>query len=48
MKLKRLMKTAVKYGPIAYPIVKKALNKRKGSGKNDPAARPRPVDPKNR
>lgn len=29
MALGRIVKTAVKYGPILYPIVRKAMNKRK-------------------
>lgn len=29
MALGRLLKSAIKYGPIAYPIIRKVLNKRK-------------------
>lgn len=29
MAIGRLMKSAIKYGPIAYPIIRKVLNKRK-------------------
>ncbi len=29
MKIKSIVKTAIKYAPVVYPIVKKVLNKRK-------------------
>ncbi|WP_186760053.1 hypothetical protein [Planococcus sp. CPCC 101016] len=29
MAIGRLVKSAIKYGPIAYPIIRKVLNKRK-------------------
>ncbi|ANU11720.1 hypothetical protein A1A1_10676 [Planococcus antarcticus DSM 14505] len=29
MAIGRLLKSAIKYGPIAYPIIRKVLNKRK-------------------
>ncbi|WKA55807.1 hypothetical protein [Planococcus shixiaomingii] len=29
MGIGRIVKTAIKYGPIAYPIIRKAMNKRK-------------------
>lgn len=29
MAIGRLVKSALKYGPIAYPIIRKVLNKRK-------------------
>ncbi|MGI2329527.1 hypothetical protein [Planococcus sp. YIM B11945] len=33
MGIGRIVKTAIKYGPIAYPIIRKAMNKRKaGAG----------------
>lgn len=31
MALGRLLKTAIKFAPIAYPIIRKAMNKRKAS-----------------
>lgn len=31
MALSRLIKTAIKIAPIAYPIIRKAMNKRKNS-----------------
>lgn len=31
MKLNKVLKTAIKYGPIVYPIVKKILNNRSTS-----------------
>ncbi|WP_186725698.1 hypothetical protein [Planomicrobium sp. CPCC 101110] len=35
MGIGRIVKTAIKYGPIAYPIIRKAMNKRKaGSAQN--------------
>ncbi|WP_169818714.1 hypothetical protein [Planococcus donghaensis] len=38
MALGRLLKSAIKYGPIAYPIIRKVLNKRK-QGKNEQTTR---------
>ncbi|WP_164474951.1 hypothetical protein [Indiicoccus explosivorum] len=34
MKFGKIMKTAMKYGPIVYPVVKKALDKRKRASKS--------------
>lgn len=31
MKLNNLIKTAIKYGPIIYPIVKKMIDKKSGA-----------------
>ncbi len=40
MALSRLIKTAIKIAPIAYPIIRKAMNKRKSgnTGKNNTQA----------
>jgi len=32
MGIGRIVRTAIKYGPIAYPIIRKAMNKRKAAG----------------
>lgn len=32
MAIGRLLKTAIKYGPIAYPIIRKIMNKKKSKG----------------
>lgn len=34
MKLGKLLKTAIKFGPIVYPIVRKVLLERKKATKN--------------
>ncbi|WP_186763759.1 hypothetical protein [Planomicrobium sp. CPCC 101079] len=41
MGIGRIVKTAIKYGPIAYPIIRKAMNKRKaGSSQNTTQYKP--------
>ncbi len=32
MAVGRLLRTAIKYGPIAYPIIRKFMNKKKAKG----------------
>ena len=32
MAVGRLLRTAIKYGPIAYPVIRKFMNKRKAKG----------------
>ncbi len=32
MAMGRLLRTAIKYGPIAYPIIRKYMNKKKAKG----------------
>ena len=44
MAIGRLLKSAIKYAPIAYPIIRKVLNKRK-QGK---AGQPTPKQPDTR
>lgn len=42
MGIGRIVKTAVKFAPIAYPIIKKAMNKRKAgqsSQRNTPKSK---------
>lgn len=38
MAIGRLVKSAIKYGPIAYPIIRKILNKRKQGKAGQPAS----------
>lgn len=46
MAIGRLLKSAIKYGPIAYPIIRKVLNKRK-QGKAGQSA-PQQPDPRSK
>ncbi|MGH2319617.1 hypothetical protein [Planococcus sp. 4-30] len=39
MAIGRLVKSAIKYGPIAYPIIRKVLNKRKQGKAGQPASK---------
>lgn len=32
MAVGRLLRTALKYGPIAYPVIRKFMNKKKAKG----------------
>lgn len=32
MAVGRLLRTAIKYGPIAYPVIRKFMNKKKSKG----------------
>ncbi len=35
MAIGRLVRSAIKYGPIAYPIIRKVINKRKKNNTNN-------------
>ncbi|MEK4701227.1 hypothetical protein MKX47_16930 [Solibacillus sp. FSL R7-0668] len=41
MKLNKVIKTAIKYGPIVYPIIKKVLDNRSASKKTTTTRAPR-------